>query len=68
MVLVAVATLAGCGSAALHPISNAIDHHKSIAIAACVVSVDRTIHDLRKQHKLAALYRAYRALNDCKHA
>jgi hypothetical protein len=62
-----VAALAGCGSSALHPISNATDHHKSLAIAACVYSVERTIHDYQKQHKLAALYHADRALKDCHH-
>jgi ABC-type uncharacterized transport system auxiliary subunit len=66
--LASAAVLAGCGSSALHPINNLITHHKSIAIAACIVSVDRTIHDLRTHHHLAALYRAYRALKDCKHA
>jgi hypothetical protein len=60
--------LAGCGSSALHPISNLIKHHKSIAIAACIVSVDRLIHDARTHHHLAALYRADRALADCRHA
>jgi hypothetical protein len=67
-VLASVITLAGCGSSALHPISNAIDHHKSIAIAACVFSVERTIHDYKREHKVAALYHAYRALKDCQHA
>jgi hypothetical protein len=67
-VLASVVALAGCGSSALHPISNAINHHKSIAIAACLFSVERTIHDYKKEHKVAALYHAYRALKDCKHA
>jgi hypothetical protein len=67
-VLASAAVLAGCGSSALHPINNLIKHHKSIAIAACIVSADRAIHDLRTHHHIAALYRAYRTLQDCKHA
>jgi hypothetical protein len=31
------------------------------------ISVERTIHDYQKQHKLAALYHADRALKDCHH-
>jgi hypothetical protein len=63
-----VVALAGCGSSVLHPVSGLIKHHKSIAIAACIVSVDRLIHDARTHHNFAALYRADRALVDCKHA
>ncbi|MGD0196722.1 MAG: hypothetical protein ABSC56_02265 [Solirubrobacteraceae bacterium] len=66
--VVCAVALAGCGSSVLHPVSNLIKHHKSIAIAACIVSVDRAIHDARTHHDLAALYRADRSLVDCKHA
>ncbi|MGA2470064.1 MAG: hypothetical protein ABSG64_05180 [Solirubrobacteraceae bacterium] len=65
--LLATATLAGCGSSVLHPIKNLVDHHKSVALALCILHADRTIHDLKSHHDLAGLYHAYRVLQDCKH-